>query len=163
MPPSSPNRLNSLGEVLNADVPLAEDKAAAPEAETITPEEEAMLRAEKLRTIREAIDRGSYDSDELLDEAMRRMQNAIENGQSIPVIPSQNVKNGIRPFRNQARSVGIRAHLTADTKAQKIFRVVFPSPGLSHQKLTESGIPSFADLRLHVSDFAPKEVAASSG
>ena len=72
--------LNSLGEVLNADVPPAENEAAAaPEAGTITPEEEAVLRAEKLRTIREAIDRGSYDSDELLDEAMRRMQNAIEN------------------------------------------------------------------------------------
>ena len=79
MSPSSPNRLNSLGEILNADVPQAEDEAAAPEADTITPAEEATLRAEKLRTIREAIDRGSYDSDELLDEAMRRMQQAIEN------------------------------------------------------------------------------------
>ncbi|MDG2131722.1 MAG: hypothetical protein P8K08_27255 [Fuerstiella sp.] len=82
MSPSSPNRLNSAGDVLNADtLPAAEQEdPGAPEAETITPAEEAMLRAEKLRTIREAIDRGCYDSDELLDEAMRRMRNAIENG-----------------------------------------------------------------------------------
>ncbi|MEO2017483.1 MAG: hypothetical protein ABGZ53_24280 [Fuerstiella sp.] len=81
MSPSSPNRLNSLSELLNAAEPsnAGEDDADTPEDDAITPKEEAELRAEKLRTIREAIDRGTYDSDELLDEAMRRMRNAIEN------------------------------------------------------------------------------------
>ncbi len=78
---SSPNRLNSLSELLNVAEPLNVDEGDAdtPEANAITPEEETELRAEKLRTIREAIDRGTYDSEELLDEAMRRMRNAIEN------------------------------------------------------------------------------------
>ncbi|HIE97742.1 MAG TPA: hypothetical protein EYQ63_12180 [Fuerstia sp.] len=82
MSPSSPNRLNSLSELLNAAEPsnAGEDDAAdSPEADAISPEEEAALRAEKLRTIQEAVDRGTYDSDDLLDEAMRRMRNAIEN------------------------------------------------------------------------------------
>jgi len=81
MSPSSPNRLNALSELLNAaEPPDADgDDADTPVADAITPEEEAGLRAEKLRTIREAIARGTYDSDELLDEAMRRMRNAIEN------------------------------------------------------------------------------------
>ncbi|MDG1893556.1 MAG: hypothetical protein P8J37_01475 [Fuerstiella sp.] len=81
MSPSSPNRLDPLNDLASADVPSAADEqnAGTSEEDAITPEEEAALRAEKLRTIQEAIDRGSYDSDELLDEAMRRMRNAIEN------------------------------------------------------------------------------------
>ncbi|MCP4173689.1 MAG: hypothetical protein GY758_23290 [Fuerstiella sp.] len=81
MSPSSPNRLNSLSELLSDADPSNTDEGDAdtPEADAITPEDEAELRAEKLSAIREAIARGTYDSEKLLDEAMRRMRNSIEN------------------------------------------------------------------------------------
>ena len=62
---SSPNRLNPLSQKLDDEVPSTAEniKAAAPEVDGMTPAEEAVLRAEKLRTIREAIDRGTYDSE----------------------------------------------------------------------------------------------------
>lgn len=83
------NRLNQLASLLqSADgssdallAPSVENPNAAgeqighesPTESTISDEESQHLRQEKLDTIKAAIARGDYDSDDLLDKAMNRM------------------------------------------------------------------------------------------
>jgi hypothetical protein len=55
------------------------DHQDAIEQEAVTAEELAQLRSEKLSAIQKAIAAGAYDSDELLEKAMRKMIERIED------------------------------------------------------------------------------------
>lgn len=81
MSSASPNRLKPLdglvpGEALTDSV----TKDTAPDG--ISDEEALAIRSEKLEAIKKAIQGGVYDSDELLEEAMSRLMNAVENDDS---------------------------------------------------------------------------------
>ena len=68
----------------DADVARTENKATPPSDASLPPmtlEEEAVLRAEKLRTIREAVENGAYDSDDILEIAMNRLRQTIEQSE----------------------------------------------------------------------------------
>lgn len=62
--------VSSLGE--------AGEKASGEQESSVTGAEALQLRQEKLAAIQQAIARGDYDSDELLERALDRMLNRIE-------------------------------------------------------------------------------------
>lgn len=62
-------------EVTRAPVPIVDTPVESP----ISPAEEQQLREEKLAAIRRAIDAGAYDSDEILEKALRRMMETLED------------------------------------------------------------------------------------
>lgn len=76
---SNPSRFKNTLPVI-----APEDGATPPsdskEADSISETEAATLRQEKLATIKKAIEAGAYDSEELLEKAMNRMRDMIENG-----------------------------------------------------------------------------------
>ena len=62
-------------EVTRGPAPVADPPAESP----ISPAEEQQLREEKLAAIRRAIDAGAYDSDEILEKALNRMLETLED------------------------------------------------------------------------------------
>lgn len=62
-------------EVTRGPVPIVDPPAESP----ISPAEEQQLREEKLAAIRRAIDAGAYDSDEILEKALSRMLETLED------------------------------------------------------------------------------------
>ena len=72
--PPDPRDSSAAEQPSTADA--CDDATASPEAR------EASARALRLAAIRALVDSGAYDSDELLDEAMNRMRNALENDTS---------------------------------------------------------------------------------
>ena len=78
MSSASPNRLKDAEHLLQrADVP--NESTSELDDAPISAEEAAALRSEKLEAIKQAIDEGVYDSDDLLEEAMRRLRESIRN------------------------------------------------------------------------------------
>lgn len=59
--------------------PSGPDDSSAP----MSLEEEAVMRAERLRTIRQAIENGAYDSDDILNVAMNRLRRTIERSEQV--------------------------------------------------------------------------------
>ncbi len=85
---TSSNRLKRAAALLDGhaelDPPELSDAGSAPElskpvAGGVTDEEALALRNEKLKEIRRAIDAGASDDEELLEKAMNRMRQAIED------------------------------------------------------------------------------------
>ncbi|MEZ6133016.1 MAG: hypothetical protein R3C59_30460 [Planctomycetaceae bacterium] len=82
----SPDRLKDADDLNTVPVSAARsdsDPGSDPDQPVVKPaicdDEAAELRAEKLAEIRRAIAAGAYDSDELLDKALRKMQESFRN------------------------------------------------------------------------------------
>lgn len=62
--------------------PVNECISADGASNAISEEEVVEIRNEKLEAVKKAVQDGAYDSDELLDIALARMLNAVENDDS---------------------------------------------------------------------------------
>ena len=79
---STHNRLKNTTPVITPTKLRQDSEATTPESDTegsILEAEAAAMRREKLATIKKAVAAGAYDSDELLEKAMLRMKERIEN------------------------------------------------------------------------------------
>ncbi len=77
------NRIKDTTPLLDSEQANVVSPQVMPEPEAsdaISPEEAAEFREQKLAGIRQAINAGAYDSDELLQHGMQKMRAAIEDG-----------------------------------------------------------------------------------
>jgi anti-sigma28 factor (negative regulator of flagellin synthesis) len=85
MSSTSHNRLREVdsspigSEIADAVDAAANDTNSLQQDSGISHHEAELLRAEKLEAIRKAINAGAYDSDELLDKALNRMLESIDD------------------------------------------------------------------------------------
>ena len=78
------NRIKDITQLLDSEQSCADSPPVLPESEVpdaISSEEAAEFREQKLSAIRQAINAGAYDSEELLEHAMKKMRAAIEDGE----------------------------------------------------------------------------------